>query len=268
MKTIDPTQEWFLDENFWKAYAPIMFDAKRWAEVPVVADGVTRLAELDLYGRGPSPLGKEPGGPRALDLCCGFGRITLELARRGFYPTGVDITGSYLAAAREDAACEGLEAEWVHADARSFIRPAFFDLAVNLYISFGYFEDPEDDRRMVTNVYESLKPGGAFIIETLGKEIAVRDFVEAEWFEREGYTVLTRYCPVDSWASLQNQWILIKGEKRIEKTFTQRLYAASELRTLLEEAGFSPVEIYGDWDKAPYDHRAAALIAVGRKGRG
>jgi hypothetical protein len=43
-------------------------------------------------------------------------------------------------------------------------------------------------------------------------------------------------------------------------------YAASELRSLLEEAGFSPVEIYGGWDKAPYDHRAAALIAAARKG--
>jgi SAM-dependent methyltransferase len=270
MKKTDSEKEWFLDKHFWEEYAPIMFDARRWAEVPEVADGVTRLAELDLYGEGPSLGGREnPGGaPRVLDLCCGFGRIALELARRGFYPTGVDITESYLAAAREDAAYEGLEAEWVHADARSFIRPAFFDVAVNLYISFGYFENPEDDRRMVKNVYDSLKTGGTFIIETLGKEIAVRDFVEAEWFERAGYTVLTQYRPVDSWASLQNRWILIKGEKRIEKTFTQRLYAASELRPLLEEAGFSPVEIYGGWDKAPYDHRAAVLIAAARKGRG
>jgi hypothetical protein len=115
------------------------------------------------------------------------------------------------------------------------------------------------------NVYESLKPGGAFIIETLGKEIAVRDFVEAEWFERAGFMVLTEYAPVDSWAALKNRWILINGERRIEKTFTQRLYAASELRTLLEKAGFSPVELYGAWDESPYDNRAATLIAVGRK---
>jgi SAM-dependent methyltransferase len=262
-------KEWFLDERFWEEYAPIMFDAQRWAEVSAVADGVTLLAELDLYGEGQAPGdGERSGGPRVLDLCCGFGRITLELARRGFSPTGVDLTGSYLAAAREDAAQEGLEAEWIRADARSFVRPAFFDLAVNLYISFGYFEDPQDDRRTIKNVYDSLKPGGAFIIETLGKELAVRDFVGAEWFERAGYTVLTQYRPVDSWASLENRWILIKGEKRLEKTFTQRLYAATELRALLEGAGFSPVELYGGWDKAPYDHRAAALIAVGRKGRG
>jgi hypothetical protein len=105
------------------------------------------------------------------------------------------------------------------------------------------------------------------VIETLGKEIAVRDFVETEWFERAGFTVLTEYTPVDSWSSLKNRWILVKEGRWIERTFTQRLYAASELRRLLEEAGFPRVEIYGGWDESPYDREAKALIAVGRKGR-
>jgi SAM-dependent methyltransferase len=256
--------EWFLDEGFWEQYAPVIFDTKRWTEIPTVADGLTRLARLRLYG-GEPPGGEEGRGPRVLDLCCGFGRITLELARRGFAATGVDTAETYLRTAREDAAHEDLDIEYIHADARSFVRPGFFDAAVNLYISFGYFEEIEDDRRMVRNVYDSLKSGGAFIIETLGKEIAVRDFVEAEWFERAGFTVLTQYAPVDSWGGLQNRWILIKDGRRIERTFTQRLYAATELRRLLLETGFSSVELYGDWDESPYDTRAASLIAVGRK---
>jgi SAM-dependent methyltransferase len=258
-----------------------MFDRKRWDEVPAVADGVTRLARLPLYdtstvrydplvtsaGSPPAPRMSDPRtlGPRALDLCCGFGRIGLELSRRGFAVTGVDITETYLNAGRDDAAHEGLEIEFIQEDVRRFKHPDFFDLAVNLYISFGYFEDPADDLLFVRNAYESLKSGGSFIIETLGKEIAVRDFVEAEWFERAGYTVLTEYSPADSWAGLKNRWILIKDGERIEKTFTQRLYAASELRQLLFDAGFSAVELYGNWDEAPYDQRAEVLIAVGRK---
>jgi SAM-dependent methyltransferase len=259
-----PGDEWFLDARFWEEYAPIMFDGQRWAEVPEVADGLSRLARLGPSGAGAVPL--PPGGrrPRALDLCCGFGRITLELARRGFDAVGVDITEAYLRCAREDAAHENLEIEFVHADGRSFRRPGFFDLAVNLYTSIGYFADPAGDLAMVRNVRGSLKPGGAFIIETLGKEIAVRDFVEAEWFERAGYTVLTQYEPADSWGSLRNRWILIKEGRRLEKTFTQRLYAASELRRLLLDAGFSRVELYGGWDESPYGHRARTLIAVGR----
>jgi SAM-dependent methyltransferase len=258
-----PKFEWFNDADFWEQYSPIMFDRKRWDEVPVVADGVTRLGRLPLYEA-------ESGGrkdPHAADLCCGFGRISLELARRGFSVTGVDITEAYLDTGREDAVHENLAVEFVREDVREFKRPGAFDLAVNLYISFGYFEDPADDLLFARNVYESLKPGASFIIETLGKEIAVRNFAEAEWFERAGFVVLTKYEPVDSWASLKNSWILIhnKDGRRIEKTFTQRLYAASELRRLLFDAGFSAVELYGGWDESPYDNYAATLIAAGRK---
>jgi SAM-dependent methyltransferase len=271
---VTPKHEWFYDADFWEQYSPIMFDLKHWDEVSVVADGVTHLAGLKLYGAELGGAGYAAGGvkegvhgPRVADLCCGFGRVSLELARRGFSVTGVDITKSFLDAGKDDAAYENLSLEFIQEDVRSFKRPAFFDLAVNLYISFGYFEDPGEDLLFAKNVYESLKPGASFIIETLGKEIAVRNFVEAEWFERAGFMVLTEYEPVDSWSSLKNRWILIhnKDGRRIEKTFIQRLYAASELRKLLFKAGFSAVELYGNWDESPYDNSAETLIAVGRK---
>ena len=268
------TAEWFNDDNFWKYYAPIIFDNKRWAEVPQAADAITRLSRLDLYCEKPQKKGS--GGPRVLDLCCGMGRITAELSRRGFMATGVDLSPSLLETAREDAAYDGLEIEYVEADVRSFKRPGFYDTALNLYVSFGYFENPADDLLEARNAYESLKPGGCFIIDTLGKEIATRDFTPGEWFERAGYTVLTEYEAVDSWAGLKNRWVLIRHEEgnpqnpfeppaRIEKTFVQRLYSATELKALLLEAGFSTVEIYGGWDERAYDQNAESLIAIGRR---
>jgi SAM-dependent methyltransferase len=262
-------KEWFNDESFWEQYAPIMFDARRWNEAPGVADGITRLARLPLYEYPPSykqTLTGGEGGPRVLDLCCGFGRITLELARRGFIATGVDLTPAYLAAAKDDAAYDHLDIEFVHDDVRNFRRPGAFDLAVNLYISFGYFDNREDDLLFARNMYESVRSGGCAIIETLGKEMAVRDFVEAEWFERADFFVLTEYEAVNSWEGLKNRWILFnKNGEKIERTFTQRLYAATEIKSLLLEAGFSSVEIYGNWNEGPYDQRAQSLIAVGRK---
>jgi SAM-dependent methyltransferase len=255
--------EWFKDSNFWEQYAPIMFDDAHWKEVPSVADAITSLANFDFYGETSKIQIKS--NPKVLDLCCGFGRISAELARRGFSVTGVDITESYLQTAKEEADLENLNIEYVKADAREFVRKDFFDLAVNLYISFGYFEKQEDDLLLARNAYESLKDGGSFIIETLGKEIVVRDFVETEWFERAGFTVLTQYEALDSWTFLKNRWILVKDGKKIENVFTQRLYSASELRTLLFEAGFPKVDIFGDWDESPYDKRAAKLIVIGRK---
>jgi len=266
---VEVKNEWFYDEEFWEQYAPIMFGEDRWAEVSTVADGVTRLASLNLYGskglRRKRRLKEPLREPTVLDLCCGFGRITLELARRGFIASGVDITESYLNTAREDAAHEKLEIEFIRKDIRVFRRKEAFDTAINLYNSFGYFENPVDDLRFLRNAHYSLKSGGSLIIEVLGKEIAVRDYVEAEWFERAGFTVLTESNPVDSWGSIWNRWILIKDGKRQEKVFIQRLYGASELRSLLHRAGFSVVELYGDWDESPYDDKARILIAVGRK---
>lgn len=255
---------WYKDIEFWERFAPVMFDAVHWEEVPEVADAVTRLSNFNFYGETASNQWQEPllSVPKILDLCCGPGRISSELARMGFAVTGVDITESFLNTAREDAEHENLKIEYIHADAREFTRSGYFDTIVNLYISFGYFSDQKDDLKVLRNVYESLKKGGTFIIETLGKEIAVRDFVEAEWFERTGYTVLTEYEPLDSWTFLKNRWIIIKDGQRVEKIFTQRLYSASELRSILQEAGFNKVDIYGDWDETPYDNKAIKLIAV------
>ena len=260
-------KEWFYDTDFWEHFAPIMFNESHWAEVPHVADAVTRLSRFNLYGETSSDKWHKPleSAPKVLDLCCGLGRISAELSRMGYAVTGVDITDSFLKTAIDDAEYEKLDIEYIKCDARDFIRKQFFDTVLNLYISFGYFSDQKDDLKVLRNVYDSLKPGGCFIIETMGKEIAVRDFVEAEWFEHGGNLILTEYEALDSWTFLKNRWILIKDKIKQEKIFVQRLYAASELRSVLHEAGFEKIEIFGDWDESPYDQRAAKLIAVGRK---
>jgi len=259
--------EWYKDIDFWENFSPVMFDEAHWSEAPLVADAVTRLSRFNLYGETSSSAWREPlkSPPKILDLCCGVGRVSCEFAHMGFSVTGVDITECFLNAAKEDAKYEDLDIEFIHCDSREFIRKNCFDTAVNLYISFGYFAERKDDLKVCRNVYESLKKDGSFIIETLGKEIAVRDFTEAEWFERDDYTVLTEYEPVDSWTFLKNRWIILKDGKKVEKIFTKRLYSASELRELLHEAGFKSVEIYGDWDESPYNQNAVKLIAAGRK---
>jgi SAM-dependent methyltransferase len=270
-------KEWFNDEEFWKIFAPIMFDAAHWEEAPAAADSLVHFAALDLdWERNPCSAessGDGEGKPRCLDQCCGFGRISLEMARRGFAVTGVDITESYLETARDDAAYENLSIEFIREDVRSFCRRNYFDLAYNVYTSFGYFKDPADDVRVVQNAFTSLKSGGIYVIETLGKEVAVRDFVQADWFERAGFYVLTAYEAADSWSSLKNRWVLISQTDQgaikrgaiIEKNFTQRLYGADTLQRLFRDSGFRTVETYGGWDGRRYDEDALALVVVGRK---
>jgi SAM-dependent methyltransferase len=263
-----PGPEWFEDEGFWTDYAQIMFDEDRWAEVPAVVDSIEALA-------------KPPRGASVLDACCGPGRHSLELASRGYRVTGIDITGSYLEAARESAAAWGLaaardrgrgsrrgaapgagSADFVRADVRRIRLPRRFDLAINLYTSFGYFRDRRDDLAALRSLRRSLRPGGKLVLEMNGKETAVRDYVSSEEFDRGGWRVRTENEVVGAWEGMRFRWILTRGAERVDRSFTLRLYSGTELRGALAEAGFSEMRICGGLDGSPYDHDARSLVAL------
>lgn len=152
---------WYEQDNFWATFEPVLFTQQR---ITGAGEEVEQLVSLlDLQ----KPLS-------ICDLCCGVGRHSLELARRGFEVTGVDRTPRYLGRARARAKDEGLNVEFVEADVRNFSRPEVFDVVVNLFTSFGYFEDARDDKKVLENVYKSLKSSGKLIVELRGKEALAR----------------------------------------------------------------------------------------------
>lgn len=71
--------------------------------------------------------------------------------------------------------------EFMQADMRAFRMPVGFDLAINLFTSFGYFEEEADDRKVLANVLASLNSGGAYVMDMMGKEILARSFQERDW---------------------------------------------------------------------------------------
>ncbi len=277
-------QDWFENETFWAQYSPVLFDAQRWAEAPNVAESVLRIigaparlagnaaetasAALDsgvpVRHEAESPYGSD--GPKILDAGCGPGRIAVELASRGARVTGVDLIRPFLNAALESAEDEGVTLDLEQADLRTFVRPEAFDAAVSLYTSFGYCDTIEEDMQILKNIAASLKKGGWFVLEMTGREIAVRDFTEGEWFERGGFTVLTEFSVVGAWEGLRSRWMLIdESGRKLDHAFVQRLYSAVELKRLMMASGFSSVEIYGDFDFSPYNEKARTMVLVARK---
>ena len=246
-------EEWFEKENFWLEYGPIMFDAQHWAEAPGVAEAVCKIAELS-------------AGSSILDACCGPGRVSVEFALLGLKVTGVDIMQSFLDAAKETADDEGVPLELIRADMRTYESAKKFDAACNLYTSFGYCSSVEEDLKIIKSIAKCVKPGGCFVMELLSREVAVRNFIEGEWFERAGKTVLTEFTVEGAWEGLRSRWILIdnKTGKRIEHCFVQRLYSAPELRNLVLGCGFESVEIFGGFDLSKYDQNAKTMVLVAR----
>ena len=254
--TASARKQWFENEDFWKNYGPIMFDGARWAEAPAVAAAVQQIAGLEK-------------GARILDADCGPGRISVELALLGLDVTGVDIIQSELDAAAETAADENVNLTLVNADLRSYTVPADarFDAAINLYTSFGYCATISEDVQILQHIYSALKDNGWFILETTSREIAVQYFTPGEWFERAGKTVLTEFTVEGAWEGLRSRWVLIDNKTggRIEHEFVQRLYSAVELKRLLLGIGFKSAEVYGDFNFAPYNEKAATMVIVARK---
>jgi SAM-dependent methyltransferase len=244
---------WYEDDAFWETFAPAMFNERRWEMTPEEIDSVVAL------------LGLSPGA-HILDLCCGPGRHSLELARRGFHVTGVDRTAAYLERAQRQVAEEGLSIELVQADMRDFRRPEAFDGAINLFTSFGYFEDPADDLQVVQNLHASLKAGGRLVMEMMGKEVLARVFREQDWHQDEDGRLFLEERKIRSgWDWIENRWIVIDGPERKEFRFGHRLYSGAELTALLRQAGFASVTLYGGLAGGPYDHTARRLAAVAQK---
>lgn len=246
--------DWFESENFWTQYAPIMFDDARWAEAPTVAQYVKDIAGLG-------------EGDKILDAGCGLGRISVELAALGLDVTGVDIIQSELDAARESAEAEGVPLTLINHDLRSFQAREQFYCAINLYTSFGYCATIEEDMKILKNIADSVKTGGTFIMECTSRETAIMYFTAGEEFERAGYKVVTHFEVVGAWEGLRSQWTLypLDSKQAIDHTFIQRLYPATFLRDKLIDFGYSKVNIYGDFDKSPYNEHARTMLIIGKK---
>jgi ubiquinone/menaquinone biosynthesis C-methylase UbiE len=244
---------WHEGDEFWHVMAPFLFSQRLWAAAPIEIDQMLQL--LDLHP-----------GASVLDLCCGPGRHALELARRGFCVTGVDRTAAYLNMARQRAEEEGLAVEFILEDMRDFCRPQAYHGALLMYTSFGYFEDPAENQQVLLNVQRSLAPGGTLIVDMMGKEVLARIFLERTWSEHEDGVFLLQERKVSrNWSWIENRWIVLDVGRRHEFEVSHWLYSASELVSLLYNAGFGEVDIYGDLEGAAYDHHAKRLVAAARK---
>ena len=200
---------------------------------------------------------------RILDLPCGQGRHAIELARRGYEVTGVDLSPYMLGVARERADASRVRVRWLVGDMREALPGETFDLVLNLFTSFGYFADEADDRLVVGAAASMLEPGGRFLLEVINGQLIMGNFQEREWFtvgqiavmERRSLDVPTRRMVVERTVSSTN------GEDT--SVHAVRLYRGPEIETMLTAAGFARVDLYGDWDGAPLTPESLRVLAVG-----
>jgi SAM-dependent methyltransferase len=182
-------------------------------------------------------------GARLLDVPCGNGRHSMELARRGYRVTGIDLSDEFLAVARVQ-----LDADWRKGDMRALeLEPSTFDGAFCFGNSFGYL-DYTSVVDFLSALAGAMKPAAKLVIETgMAAESILPTLVQKRW-HRLGDLVILSENRYDPWESRLNIDYTFVRDGTIETRPTARyVFTSADLRRMLEAAGSTPAHFKGAW---------------------
>jgi D-alanine-D-alanine ligase len=205
---------------------------------------------------------------RILDLCCGQGRHSLELAGRGFrYVTGLDRSRYLIRLARKRARQRNLQVSFHEGDARRFrLGDAEFHCVCILGNSFGYFERPEDDLAVLESVKRALGSGGSLVMDLMDGDWMRRNFEPRswEWVDQNHFVCRERDLAGDG-DRLISREVVVHAERGViaDQFYAERLYSKERLEELLTRAGFTSVRFHSLL--APDSHRNQDLGMVAHR---
>jgi 2-polyprenyl-3-methyl-5-hydroxy-6-metoxy-1,4-benzoquinol methylase len=184
---------------------------------------------------------------KILDIGCGTGRHAIELARRGYQVTGIDLSESQLARAREKALRAGVEVEFLSQDARALRLDHRYDLVMMICEgAFPLMETDEMNFAILENAARSLTEGGKLILTTLNALYplyhSVKDFLDAGKAEME--TCELSFDLMSFREKATARVVDDHGKEKILET-NERYYTPSEMAWYLKQLKFRQVDIYG-----------------------
>lgn len=212
-----------------------------------------------------SLLGVAPGA-RIFDQCCGIGRISVPLARRGFRVTGVDLGDRYAEVAKSRAP----DGDFHTGDAFTFVAPTPCDGAINWFTSFGYHDDDAVNVQMLRRAYESLKPGAKLALDYVNVPRVFGEYRPAminRIAQPGGELLLLQEPSIDFVRGMMlGTWTFVRPDGTREVRHVEnRAFMPHELVRLFRDAGFTGVTLHGP-DATPFDRTSRRLVVVGTRG--
>ncbi|RPJ42135.1 MAG: class I SAM-dependent methyltransferase [Chloroflexi bacterium] len=230
-------------------------------ETPAQVDFLTRLLGLR-------------GGERVLDLACGFGRHSIELARRGYAVTGVDITPAYIEYARATAEKENLSAAFVCADLREIACTAEFDVVLNLADgAIGYLENDAENLKIFDRIAAALKPGGKHVMEVCSGDYARKHFPRRHW-EAGGQALSLAEFEWDAPAArmIYTGYTFPYGQPLVKPegagATSTRLYTLAELGSIFADRGMKVRAALDGYCDSPASDDSFEILVLSARGAG
>jgi D-alanine-D-alanine ligase len=210
-----------------------------------------------------------PAAKKLLDIPCGDGRISLELAEKGYEITGVDISPIYI-----DKACSktahNQKARFLVGDMRKIKFDEKFDAVINWFGSFSYFDD-ETNEKVLQKFIGYLSKGGLLIIDQTNRDYIIQKMGGFyEWHPeiviREKKRKLFAKYQFDAFTNRIN--VEVKIENKKDKIYyNMRYYQLHEVAAMLKRRNMKIIEVYGDYRGSKYSLFSPRIIAVAGKER-
>jgi SAM-dependent methyltransferase len=212
-------------------------------------------------------LGLMPGAS-VLDLCCGQGRHSVQLAKRGFKVTGLDLNAKYLDLASKAAEAAKVEIETVAGDMREIPFANKFDAIVNMYSSFGYLESEAEDLKVLESAAKALKGGAQLLLDMLNREWAIDNYIQNDWHTGADGTLYVERRDLDLATSRMHVHFIVvdqKGGRRESIGHIIRLYTLTEMTRLLDRVGMWVTGVFGGFEGEDYGIVTRRMIIVAQK---
>lgn len=198
-----------------------------------------------------------------LDIGCGHGRISNELARRGYRVTGIDWSQSALDLAAKNARADDLK---VCYENKNFLETGWadeFDCALSWYTSFGYTDD-EGCHSQLREIHASLKKGGRFLMDHINRDRCLKS-LPASIVQEKGENFMIDHFKYDAEnGRIQIRRRFVKNGTITEAPYSIRLLPFTEIKGWMSQAGFKNIEGY-DIQGQPFRNDGERMILIGVK---
>ena len=202
-------------------------------------------------------------GTRVLDVGCGPGRHLGELRRIGCRTTGLDLSRRMIEAARAAVP----EADLIRGDMRLLpFRSAAFDVVTSYFTSFGYFDDADDDLRVLSEVRRVLKAGGWYLLDFLNADEVVANLRMEDRRTVSGLEVVQERHLVEGGSIIEKKIRMDAAASAPAREFLERvrLYRPGDLDSMLVRTGLTPGPVFGGYDRSPYAPMSPRYIVLAR----
>ncbi|MFT6716797.1 MAG: ubiquinone/menaquinone biosynthesis C-methylase UbiE [Saprospiraceae bacterium] len=195
-----------------------------------------------------------------LDIACGKGRHANQIQTHAHLVTGYDLSEESIEEAKK---MERLGLSFYVHDMRNLFRTNYFDYALNLFTSFGYFNTARDEQNAISSASKSLKKGGVFTLDFLNKHKVTSTLIPQETKTIDGITFhITRFIKNNR---VHKQINFFADGQENQYTEKVKLLTLSDFEKYFSFAGLEIKHVFGDYDLSPYIETSNRLILIATK---